>query len=108
MTHWTHNIQLGHLKNFPFLQTNWNNIAGNGGKHKNWDLDGGEDSQLSLTDQLANVVGDMKVGRVADELDMLVAKVAEEVTDTVQTSVEMAGLKCVWVFMAVNILNCYI
>ena len=50
----------------------------------------------------------MKVGRVADELDMLVAKVAEEVTDTVQTSVEMAGLKCVWVFMAVNILNYYI
>ena len=82
-------------KNFPFLQTNQNNIAVNGGKHKNWDLDGGEDSQLSLTDQLANVVGDMKVGRVADELDMLVAKVAEEVTDTVQTSVEMAGLKCV-------------
>ena len=37
----------------------------------------------------------MKVGRVADELDMLVAKVAEEVTDTVQTLVEMAGLKCV-------------
>ena len=39
----------------------------------------------------------MKVGRVADELDMLGAKVAEEVTDTVtvQTSVEMAGLKCV-------------
>ena len=65
---------------------------------------GGEDSQLSLTDQLANVVGDMKVGRVADELDMLAAKVAV----TVQTSVEMAGLKCVWVFMAVNILNCYI
>ena len=27
MTPWTHNIQLGHLKNFPFLQTNWNNIA---------------------------------------------------------------------------------
>ena len=44
MTHWTHNIQLGHLKNFPFLQTNLNNIAGNGGKHKNWDLGGGEDS----------------------------------------------------------------
>ena len=22
MTHWAHNIQLGHLKNFPFLQTN--------------------------------------------------------------------------------------
>ena len=21
MTHWTHNIQLGHLKNFPFLQS---------------------------------------------------------------------------------------
>ena len=37
----------------------------------------------------------MKVGRVADELDMLVAKVAEEVADTVQTSVEMAALKCV-------------
>ena len=91
MTHSTHKIQLGRLKNFPFLQTNQNNIAVNGGKHKNWDLDGGEDSQLSLTDQLANVVGDMKVGRVADELDMLVAKVA----DTVQTSVEMAGLKCV-------------
>ena len=41
------------------------------------------------------MVVDMKVGRVADELDMLVVKVAEEVTDTVQTSVEMAGLKCV-------------
>ena len=37
----------------------------------------------------------MKVGRVADELDMLVAKVAEEVTDTDHTSVEMAGLICV-------------
>ena len=44
---------------------------------------------------VAEMVGDMEVDRVADELDMLVAKVAEEVTDTVQTSVEMAGLKCV-------------
>ena len=43
----------------------------------------------------------MKVGRVADELDMLVAKVAEEVTDTVQTSVKMDGVKCVLVFIAI-------
>ena len=47
MTHWTHNIQLGHLKNFPFLQTNLNNIAGNGGKHK---IGIGEDSYEDFTD----------------------------------------------------------
>ena len=45
----------------------------------------------NVANVVAEMVGDMEVDRVADELDMLVAKVA----DTVQTSVEMAGLKCV-------------
>ena len=49
----------------------------------------------NVTNVVAEMVGDMEVDRVADELDMFVAKVAEEVADTVQTSVEMAGLKCV-------------
>ena len=49
----------------------------------------------NVANVVAEMVGDMEVDRVADELDMLVAKVAEEVTDTVQTLVEMAGVKCV-------------
>ena len=49
----------------------------------------------NVANVVAEMVGDMEVDRVANELDMLVAKVAEEVADTVQTSVEMAWLKCV-------------
>ena len=62
----------------------------------------------NVANVVAKMVGDMEVDRVADEPDMLVANVAEEVTDTAETSVEMAGVKCVWVFMAVNFLYCYI
>ena len=51
----------------------------------------------NVVNVVAEMVGDMEVDRVADELDMLVAKVAE-----------MAGVKCVWDFMAVNILNCFV
>ena len=49
----------------------------------------------NVANVLAEMVGDMEVDRVADEPDMLVANVAEEVTDTAETSVEMAGVKCV-------------
>ena len=49
----------------------------------------------NVANVVAEMVGDMEVDRVADEPDMLVANVAEEVTDTAETSVEMAGVKCV-------------
>ena len=49
----------------------------------------------NVANVVAKMVGDMEVDRVADEPDMLVANVAEEVTDTAETSVEMAGVKCV-------------
>ena len=51
----------------------------------------------NVVNVVAEMVGDMEVDRVADELDMLVAKVAE-----------MARVKCVWDFMAVNILNYFV
>ena len=56
--------------------------------HPNMEVD-------NVANVMAEMVGDMEVDRVADELDMLVAKLVEEVADTVQTSVEMAWLKCV-------------
>ena len=43
---------------------------------------------------VAEMVGDMKVNKEADELDILVAKVAEEVTDTVQTLVVLMRWTC--------------
>ena len=49
----------------------------------------------NVANVVAEMVGDMEVDRVADELDMLVAKVAEEVADTVKWYSEMTGLKCV-------------
>ena len=41
----------------------------------------------NVANVVAEMVGDMEVDRVADELDMFVAKVAEEDADTDQTSV---------------------